>query len=78
MPPFLRKTLRYLGLSRAPRRNYLAGRRTRLNRGWPTLQQSAQSAVYRDLRPMRARMRWLARNSDLFKKYLSLYRNNVA
>src|SRR5690349_13359551 len=59
-------------------RSFLAARRNRLNRGWSTLQTAPQADVYRGLRAMRARMRWLAKNSDLFKKYLSLWRNNVA
>lgn len=58
-------------------RTFLAGRRNRLNRGWSTLQRSPQADVYRYLKPMRNHMRWLAKNSDFFKKFLSLRRNNV-
>lgn len=59
-------------------RSYLAGRRNRLNNNWPTLQTSPRGDVYRGLRNMRARMRFLARNSDHFKKFLAMYCNNVA
>lgn len=61
-----------------PRRSYQAGKVNRLNRDWSTMQTSARAEVHRYLRPMRARHRVLARNSDNFKKFLSLMRNNVA
>jgi lambda family phage portal protein len=59
-------------------RGYQAGKINRLNRDWSTMQTSARADVYRYLRPMRARHRVLAKNSDHFKKFLSLMRNNVA
>lgn len=59
-------------------RTYLAGQRNRLNQDWPILQSSQRGDVYRGLRNMRARHRYLAQNSDHFKKFLSLMRNNVA
>ncbi len=59
-------------------RTFLAGQRNRLNQDWPIMQSSQRGDVYRGLRNMRARHRYLARNSDHFKKFLSLMRNNVA
>jgi lambda family phage portal protein len=59
-------------------RHFNAGRRNRLNRNWPTIQTSMRADVHRGLRNMRARMRFLAKNSDHFKKFLSMYRNNIA
>jgi len=59
-------------------RHFQAGRRNRLNKNWPTIQTSMRADVHAGLRNMRARMRFLAKNSDHFKKFLSMYRNNVA
>ncbi len=83
LPPFSEiireRNLRAAREERAShKRSFLAGKRNRLNHGWPTRQTSPQSDLYQGLRGMRARMRWLAKNSDYFKKFLSDYRNNVA
>jgi lambda family phage portal protein len=63
---------------RSRQRSYLAGKLNRLNRDWPANSLSARSETNRSLRIIRARMRYLARNSDHFKKFLSMVRNNVA
>src|SRR5438876_11266970 len=76
-----RRTLRFFNpanMGGAGQRHFQAGRINRLNRSWPTLQTSMRADLHRGLRNMRARMRFLAKNSDHFNKYLSLYRNNVA
>ncbi len=81
------RALKFLGFGRheedpsPPRRSkrsYLAGKVNRLNRDWPTIQTSPRAEVYVSLRAMRARMRFLAKNSDYMKRFLSMYRNNVA
>lgn len=59
-------------------RSYLAGKINRLNRNWPYMQNSPRNEVQRSLRTIRARMRFLARNSDFFKRFLSMYATNVA
>jgi lambda family phage portal protein len=59
-------------------RSYQAGMINRLNRDFPVFPASQRYEIYRALRPMRARMRYLAHNSDHFKKFLSMVRNNVA
>jgi len=81
MNSLAKRALAYFGLEPLPqrqRRSYQAGKINRLNRDWSTMQTSARADVYRYLRPMRARHRVLAKNSDHFKKFLSLMRNNVA
>jgi lambda family phage portal protein len=80
MNSLTKRALSFIGLTPLPRRqrSYQAGKLNRLNRDWSTMQTSARADVYRYLRPMRARHRVLAKNSDFFKKFLSLMRNNVA
>jgi lambda family phage portal protein len=81
MNSFTKRALAFVGLQPLPRqkkRSYQAGKLNRLNRDWSTMQTSARADVYRYLRPMRARHRVLAKNSDHFKRFLSLMRNNVA
>lgn len=59
-------------------RTYNVGRIDRLNHGFGSLKISQRYETQRKLRDIRFRMRELARNSDHFKKFLSLVRNNVA
>lgn len=59
-------------------RTYNIGRIDRLNHSFGSLRISQRYETQRKLRDIRFRMRELARNSDHFKKFLSLVRNNVA
>lgn len=62
----------------AQKRSYEAARLNRLNRDWTTVEMSANWELRRDLRVLRARSKWLARNDDYIKKFLSMVRSNVA
>lgn len=59
-------------------RTYNVGRIDRLNHSFGSLRISQRYETQRKLKDIRFRMRELARNSDHFKKFLSLVRNNVA
>ena len=63
---------------RRARRSYQAAKRTRLNSGLSVATTSPRTEIWRGLRPMRAGSRFLARNNDLMKRFLSMLRNNVA
>ena len=65
-------------LGRSPRaRRYEGARFDRTTRDWPTHAMSTNFELRRDLRALRARAKWLAKNDDHVKRFLSLVRTNV-
>jgi lambda family phage portal protein len=60
------------------KRSYEAARVSRLTNDWTTVNTSANWELRRSLRVLRARSKWLARNNDYVKKFLSMVRTNVA
>jgi lambda family phage portal protein len=60
------------------KRSYEAARVNRLTNDWTTVNTSANWELRRSLRVLRARSKWLARNNDYVKKFLSMVRTNVA
>ena len=63
---------------RAQARSYRAAAYNRLTADFTRINRSARYEAYRSLRYLRARSRHLAHNSDHFKRFLSMVRNNVA
>jgi lambda family phage portal protein len=62
----------------AQARSYRAAAFNRLTADWTTINRSTRYEAYRSLRKLRARARHEAQNSDHFKRFLSMVRNNVA
>lgn len=60
------------------KRSYEAARVNRLTNDWTTVNTSANWELRRSLRVLRARSKWLARNNDHVKRFLSMVRTNVA
>lgn len=64
--------------SRSGRRTYNGARINRLNPGFSVANTSPRTEIWRSLARLRARSRFLCRNNDHMKRFLSMLRNNVA
>lgn len=65
------------GAAAPQRRNYAAAQINRLNQGWSTISDSANSDIHRSLDAVRARSRKLANDDEYVKKWLSMVTTNV-
>jgi lambda family phage portal protein len=62
---------------KAEKRNYLAAASGRLTTDWPTVNMSSDEELYRDLRKLRGRSRWLKKNNGYYAKYINMCCDNI-
>ena len=59
------------------KRDFVSAKINRLTSDWPSTNISADEEVYRSLRVLRARSRWLYKNNGYYKRYVSMTLDNV-
>lgn len=60
------------------KRQFLAAVSGRLNSDWPSVNMSSDELLFRNLRALRGRSRWLAENNGYYMRYVSLNVDNIA
>lgn len=64
-------------LGKGARRQFLAAAQSRLNADWPSQNLSSDEALWRNLRVLRGRSRWLADNNGYYLRFISMNVNNI-
>lgn len=59
------------------KRQFLAAAPGRLNNDWPSINMSSDEELFRDLRALRGRSRWLAKNNGYYRRYLDMCVDNI-
>jgi lambda family phage portal protein len=63
--------------SKHSKRQFLAAAGGRLNSDWPSVNLSSDEEFFRELRILRGRSRWLAKNNGYYRRYLDMCVDNI-
>ena len=72
-----RPTNRINPLGKGAKRQFLAAAHSRLNSDWPSVNISSDEALWRNLRTLRGRSRWLADNNGYYMHYIQMNVSNI-
>ena len=59
------------------KRQFLAAAGGRINADWPSINYSNDEELFRELRVLRGRSRWLAKNNGYYRRYLDMCVDNI-
>lgn len=59
------------------KRQFLAAANNRLNSDWPSVNYSSDEELFRELRQLRGRSRWLAKNNGYYRRYIEMCVDNI-
>ncbi len=62
----------------AAKRQFLSAAHSRLHSDWPSTNMSSDELLFRNLRSLRGRSRWLAENNGYYMRYIALNVDNIA
>jgi lambda family phage portal protein len=63
--------------ARHGKRQFVAAAAGRLRNDWPSINMSSDEELYRDLRALRGRSRWLAKNNGYYRRFLDMCVDNI-
>ena len=64
-------------LGRGAKRQFLAAAHSRLNADWPSANLASDESLWRNLRSLRGRSRWLADNNGYYSRFIQMNVNNI-